>query len=119
QRYVENPGYDIKLYVIGRDIYAVARNSPLHPEITIESHPVPVKPEWLRLARQVGNLAGLKIYGLDVLETSKGPVIVDVNDFPGFGGVPDAASRIADYVIRLAEDGQRKRRRPLSWHGGP
>ena len=113
QRYLENSGYDIKLYVIGNDVYGVARTSPLHPELAMESHAIPVKPEWLELARRVGELFGLEIFGMDVLETSKGPVIVDVNDFPSFGSVPGAVSRIANYIVQLAQDSQLKRRRPV------
>lgn len=55
-----------------------------------------------------GQTFGLDIYGLDLLETDNGPVIVDINDFPGFGGVPDAPRRVADYILQLAQD-----RRPL------
>jgi len=113
QRYVENPGHDIKLYVIGREVFAVAKKSPLHPDKAMESHAVPVKPEWHRLARCVCELAGLEIYGLDILETNGGPVIVDVNDFPSFGGVPGAASGIADYIVELARDSQRARGWPV------
>src|SRR5947199_7062430 len=35
QRYVENTGFDIKLYVAGTDVYAVAKKSPLHPDVDV------------------------------------------------------------------------------------
>src|SRR5207244_2896490 len=35
---------------------------------------------------------------LDVVESPRGPWVVDVNTFPGYKGVPDAASRIAQYI---------------------
>lgn len=34
-----------------------------------------------------------------------GPVIVDINDFPSFRQVPDAASRLAGAVLELARTG--------------
>jgi hypothetical protein len=30
------------------------------------------------------------------------PVVVDVNTFPGFKGVPDAGARLADYIYDKA-----------------
>ncbi len=110
QRYVDNPGYDIKLYVLGREVHAVARRSPLHDDVALDRRTIPVKPEWQSLARRVGKLFGLEIYGLDVLETPDGPVIVDINDFPGFGGVPEAPKRVANYIVHLAQDSRLRRR---------
>ena len=109
QCYVENPGYDIKLYVIGKDVYAVSRESPLHPDLEVTNRLLPLKPEWLSLARRVGEIFGLDIYGLDVLESSTGPVVVDINDFPSFERVPRAVSRVAGYVLHLAKEAKLKR----------
>src|SRR5947208_12114114 len=34
QRYAENTGFDMKVYVTGREVYAaVAKKSPLHPDM--------------------------------------------------------------------------------------
>lgn len=110
QHYVENPGYDIKLYVIGQDVYAVKQRSPLHPEVEVEKQLILVSSEWRKLARRVGEIFGLDIYGLDVLETRKGPVVVDINDFPSFGNVPEAVSHVSNYILRLADHARLKRR---------
>src|SRR6266516_5552122 len=32
-RYVENSGYDIKLYVTGQEVHAITKSSPLHGEV--------------------------------------------------------------------------------------
>jgi ribosomal protein S6--L-glutamate ligase len=109
QRYVENPGYDIKLYVIGKHVYAVARESPLHPDVELADQLLPLKPEWLRLARRVGEVFGLDIYGLDVLEAPTGPVVVDINDFPSFGHIPRVVSCISNYILYLAKEAKLKR----------
>lgn len=111
QQYVENNGYDIKLYVIGKNVYAVAGKSPLHPEVEVEPRLVPLRLEWRKLALRVGEISGLDIYGLDVLETSHGPVVVDINDFPSFGHVPQAVSLISSYILRVAKEANLKRRR--------
>ncbi len=102
QQYVENRGYDIKLYVIGTQVYAVAKRSPLHPEVAVEKRRIPVTPMLRHLALEVGRIFHLEIYGLDVVEAATGPVIVDINDFPGFGQVPHAATLISAYILQLA-----------------
>jgi glutathione synthase/RimK-type ligase-like ATP-grasp enzyme len=43
------------------------------------------------------------LYGLDVLITRDGPVVVDLNSFPGYGGVPGVADVIADYIQGYAQ----------------
>jgi ribosomal protein S6--L-glutamate ligase len=111
QHYVDNPGYDVKLYVIGKDVYAVAKKSPLHPEVAVKEQLLPLAAEWRKLARRVGEIFGLDIYGLDVLATHNGPVVVDINDFPSFGHVPGAVSHVADYILQIAAQARVKRRR--------
>lgn len=102
QRYVENTGFDIKLYVIGRKVYAVAKRSPLHPEVEVDKRPIPLTLELRKLALHVGKIFGLSIYGLDIVETPHGPVIVDINDFPSYGQVPRAAELVASHILQIA-----------------
>ena len=97
--------------MIGKDVYAVAKQSPLHPEVDVEEHPIPVTSEWKKLALRVGEVFGLDIYGLDVLATSNGPVVVDINDFPSFGHVPGAVSQVSNYILHIAEQARLRRRR--------
>ncbi|TMI88795.1 MAG: hypothetical protein E6H00_11640 [Bacillati bacterium ANGP1] len=119
QHYAENPGYDIKLYVIGNDVYAVARKSPLHPKIVVHEQRIPLAPEWRRLALRAGRLFGLDIYGLDVVETRNGPAVVDINDFPSFGHVPGAVSHVANYILKIAGRAGANRRRSVANGGRP
>lgn len=102
QHYVENAGFDIKLYVIGTEVFAVAKRSPLHPETRVDKRMIPLTAELYNLALYVGQVFGLDIYGLDVIETADGPVVVDINDFPSFGQVPKATALVSDYILQLA-----------------
>ena len=108
QRYAENTGFDIKVYVTGREVYAaVAKKSPLHSEV--DEHFVPLTPQVRKLVLQVGTLFGLDIYGVDVVETPQGPAILDINDFPSFGRVPRAVVRISEYVLHAAKRAELQR----------
>lgn len=110
QRYEENTGFDMKVYVTGKEVYAaIAKKSPLHP--TIVERFVPLTPQIRKLALQVGTLFGLDIYGVDIVETPRGLAILDINDFPSFGRVPRAVPRIAEYVLHAAKRAEIQRDR--------
>lgn len=102
QHYMENTGFDIKLYVAGSEVFAVAKKSPLHPEVKVDKRLIPLSSELQDLALHVGRLFGLDIYGLDVVETKDGPMVVDINDFPSFGQLPHAVNLIASQIVRIA-----------------
>jgi ribosomal protein S6--L-glutamate ligase len=101
QPYLDNPGYDVKLYNTGDEVFATVKRSPLHPGADVVEERIPVTRELRSLARAVGRVFGLDIYGIDVVETAGGWVVLDVNDFPSFGNVPQAAWRLARTVLRV------------------
>ncbi|GAC1366000.1 MAG: hypothetical protein NVSMB32_09990 [Actinomycetota bacterium] len=102
QPYLTNPGVDLKLYNTGEGIYAELRTSPLEPAPTQPDRLIPVPPELEVLARRVGQVFGLDIYGLDLVQGPAGWTIVDINDFPSFRLVPDGPARVATSVLNLA-----------------
>ncbi|MGH2496378.1 MAG: ATP-grasp domain-containing protein [Ktedonobacteraceae bacterium] len=102
QHYAENGNFDIKLYVAGTQVYAIAKRSPLHPDVAVEKHRILITLEMRALALQVGDIFGLDIYGLDIVETPDGSTVVDINDFPSFGHVPDATTIVAAHLIEVA-----------------
>jgi ribosomal protein S6--L-glutamate ligase len=108
QRYAENLGFDIKVYVTGREVYAaIARQSVLHGET--KERFIPLTPALRKLALDVGKIFGLDIYGIDVVETPQGLAVLDINDFPSFGGVPRAVGRISEYVLHAAKRAEMQR----------
>ena len=110
QEYLPSDGRDLKLYVIGSRVWAVRKPSPLAgPDVEDAPELVPPTPMLLELARRCGALFGLELYGVDCLETESGAVVVvEVNEFPNYTGVPGADERLADYLVgRLADEGPR------------
>jgi ribosomal protein S6--L-glutamate ligase len=102
QRFVPNTGWDVKLYNTGQGIHAVRRPSPLSPRAGAPERSIAVTEELRRLTLEVGRLYGLDIYGVDVVGTELGWTVVDVNDFPSFGQIPDAAAIVAGSILRIA-----------------
>ncbi|MER7508079.1 RimK family alpha-L-glutamate ligase [Streptomyces lavendulae] len=114
QPYVPNAGTDIKVYCVDGELFATERCSPLHPDAAVRERQVPLPAEVARIAARVGEVYGLDLYGVDVLLGPDGPVVVDVNDFPSFRQVPDAAARVARAVLALARAGGGRERPPAA-----
>lgn len=96
QERIVNDGWDRKLYVAGLSCRGLLkaglrRNSG-------GCAPFAPTPVLCELALAVGQALGLEIYGVDFVMGRQGPLIVDVNVFPGFKGLPDAGQLIGDYL---------------------
>ena len=101
QEFIPGPGEDLKVYVVGEQVFAVSKPFS-ETSFAVPGRPVPVEPEVREAALRTGAALGLGLYGLDIIESDDGPFVVDVNYFPGYKGVPDAAAMIADYIDAYA-----------------
>ena len=52
----------------------------------------------MELAFEVGRVLDAHLLGVDVLRTPDGPVVVDVNAFPGFRGIADAPQLVTGHL---------------------
>jgi ribosomal protein S6--L-glutamate ligase len=101
QEYIEGTGLDLKVYIVGEDVFAVRK--PFSPtSYTRPGGPCPVSREVRRIALACGRVFGLGLYGVDMIESTDGPVVVDVNSFPGYKGVANVAPLIANYIADYA-----------------
>jgi ribosomal protein S6--L-glutamate ligase len=97
QEHVEGHGEDLKVYVAGEEVLAV-RKPFSATSFTRPGRPCKVSAEVREIALRCGRAMGLGLYGLDLIEGPHGPVVVDLNYFPGYKGLPQAARLIADYI---------------------
>ena len=107
QEYAESDGWDIKMWVIDQQIFAARRRTPLEPNAPKEDiliAPQDLPQEWADITHEIGRVFNLRLYGVDLLVTNKGPMIVDVNSFPGFRGVPGADSALVELVETLGRE---------------
>ena len=104
QRYVPGPGEDLKVYVVADEVFAL-RKPFAADSFTRPGRPVPVPRPVRDAAMRARAAFGLDLFGVDVIESPDGPVVVDVNYFPGYKGVPDVAPRIAAVIEAQAEAG--------------
>ncbi|MGP3975706.1 ATP-grasp domain-containing protein [Streptomyces sp. 8N114] len=115
QPFTANDGWDHKLWVIAGQLFAALRRSEL---ADAERGPaVPLAPGdlpdgWYDLARKVGAVFCLEVYGLDIIDTGNGPLIVDVNAFPGVRGQVEAPRALADLALRKCAKALPRRPQP-------
>ncbi len=110
QRFIaESRGRDVRALVIGDRVVAAMRRvakgdefrSNVHRGGTVEA--VDLDAEFQRVAVQAAQIMGLRVAGVDMLESADGPVVMEVNSSPGFEGIEratelDIAGAIVDYV---------------------
>jgi glutathione synthase/RimK-type ligase-like ATP-grasp enzyme len=99
QHYLPNEGFDLKLYVCGEQVFAARKPSPFNRDRGAPAQATGAAPEMVDLALRCGRVFGLEIYGVDTIETDAGLAVIEVNEFPNFTGVPDAARRVADHIL--------------------
>lgn len=102
QAYLANDGADTKVYVIGESFTAIRKPSPFTPGPDFAARAVPLTAPLAEVARRCGEIFGLTVFGVDCLLTSDGPLVIEVNDFPNFTGVPGADDALAAHVLAAA-----------------
>jgi len=102
QRLHPPDGPDLKLYAVGGQVFGVRRVWP--PRTYEEKLGEPFEPsaDLKEIARRCGRALGIDVFGVDVVLSGGRPWVVDMQCFPGFKGVPDAAALLAEAVLRFA-----------------
>jgi len=110
QRFVaESKGKDIRALVVGDRVVAAMRRTAQGDEFRSNVHRggtteiVKLDPESQRVAVQAAQIMGLKIAGVDMLESDLGPLVMEVNSSPGLQGIEtatdlDIAGAIIDFI---------------------
>jgi ribosomal protein S6--L-glutamate ligase len=103
QEYLARARTDLKIFAIGDQVFSV-RKAFTPDSFRRAGERAPMSPELEDLARRCGLAFGLALYGLDIAEDERGAWVVDVNYFPGYRGVPNAAHLLAAFVQKAARE---------------
>ncbi len=110
----EAGGSDIRAFVIGRRVVAAMERSAAEGEFRSNLHRggtarvIKLTPEERATAVKAAQTMGLEVAGVDMLRSSRGPLIMEVNSSPGLGGIERATGKdIAGKIISFVEDNAR------------
>jgi ribosomal protein S6--L-glutamate ligase len=110
QKFVkESKGRDMRAFVVGDRVVAAMRRVAVGEEFRSNVHrggraePVQLDALFERTAIHAAQIMGLRVAGVDMLETSHGPQILEVNSSPGLEGIEtatqiDVASAIVEHL---------------------
>lgn len=98
QQYHPTDHRDRKLYRIGDQTFGVKRAWPATTYEDKVGEPFELSDDLLAISDAAARAFDSVLFGLDIVESDAGPLVVDVHPFPGFKGVPDAGLRLADYI---------------------
>jgi len=109
QEYLENPGRDLRVFVVGDKVVATAfkYGAPGGWKTNVAQGgrmvDEPVPEEYLELGIKASEALGLIYSGVDIMETPRGPVVLEANGSPGWQGIKkttevDIPEKIVQYV---------------------
>jgi [lysine-biosynthesis-protein LysW]--L-2-aminoadipate ligase len=111
QEYMEKPGRDIRVFVVGDRVLAAAYRSADH-WITntargAKSHGCPITPQIEELVLSACTAVGARLAGVDLIETYDGYTVLEVNTGGEFHGLMtttevDIAAEIVEEASRIA-----------------
>lgn len=112
QRFVsESKGKDIRAFVVGGRVVGAMRRQAEGQEFRSNIHrggraeAIDLDLEYEQTAVRAAQILGLRVAGVDMLESSAGPQVLEVNSSPGLEGIEFATGNdIADEIVRSIEE---------------
>ncbi|RYJ42455.1 30S ribosomal protein S6--L-glutamate ligase [Flavobacterium beibuense] len=106
----EANGKDIRCFVIDGKVVAAIQREALPGEFRANIHlggtasVIKATAEEKKIAIKAAKAMGLKVAGVDIIRSSKGPLLLEVNSSPGLEGIEGATNKdIAGEMIRAIE----------------
>lgn len=111
QEFIEEAkGADIRAFVIGNKVVGAMKRQGKEGEFRSNLHQggtgklIKLTKEQKSAALTAAKAMGLSIAGVDLLESSRGPLVLEVNSSPGLEGIEKATNKdIATEIIRYLE----------------
>lgn len=104
QQRIGGDAADIKVYVANRRCFAGRKRFGPESYASDSIEPLTLDGATTELTHAAGDALDLRCFGVDLRLDRQGPVIVDVNPFPGYRGFPDAVPALRAEIERaLAE----------------
>jgi ribosomal protein S6--L-glutamate ligase len=107
----EAGGADIRAFVVGGRVIAAMERKAAEGEFRSNLHkggtaqPINITTKERNTAIRAARVMGLAVAGVDMLRSSRGPLVIEVNSSPGLEGIERATGfDVAGSIIELIED---------------
>ena len=105
QEFIPHGVSDVRAFVIGNHVVAAMHRvaETWKTNVSLGARPMPLKldRETEDLAVKAARVIGCKVAGVDILESSRGPVIIELNSQPGWRGLQSVTSiNIAEEIVK-------------------
>jgi ribosomal protein S6--L-glutamate ligase len=109
----ESKGADIRALVVGRKVVAAMKRQAVGGEFRSNLHrggtakKVRLSADFRKTALAAARVLGLRVAGVDMIESKEGPMVMEVNSSPGLEGIEkatdiDVAAAVIEYIEREA-----------------
>jgi len=102
----ESKGRDVRAFVVGDRVVAAMRRTAVGDEFRSNVHrggtteAIELSDEVKKVAVNAAQIMGLRVAGVDMLESDRGPLVMEVNSSPGLEGIEGATGLdIAGVII--------------------
>ncbi len=106
----EAGGADIRCFVIGNKVVAAMQRQAAKGEFRSNLHRggsaslIKITPQERATAVRAAKAVGLNVAGVDILRSSRGPLVIEVNSSPGLEGIESATGKdVARMIIEFIE----------------
>jgi ribosomal protein S6--L-glutamate ligase len=110
----EGAGRDYRAFVIGNKVVAAMKRTAPAGQFRSNIHRggsgslVTLPKDFSTAAIRAAKKLGLRVAGVDLMDSNSGPLVIEVNSSPGFEGIERAtglniASQIVRYMIKTAK----------------
>ena len=107
----EAGGSDVRCFVIGRKVVAAMERTAQSGEFRSNLHRggsaevTKLTPAERRTAIKAAQAMSLHVAGVDILRSSRGPLVMEVNSSPGLRGIEESTGiNVANKIIRFVEE---------------
>lgn len=119
QEFINTNGTDIRAIVIGDKVVAAMQRKAVRGEARANMHAggsgekIILDMQTKKVAVETAKILGADVCAVDILQSAKGPLVLEVNASPGLQGITEAtkinvAEKIAQYLYEKTKERQEK-----------